>query len=349
MHKDNLYMKRCLQLAALGAGKVAPNPMVGSVLVYQDRIIGEGYHEQYGQAHAEVNCLNSVKEEDRLYIPDSTLYVSLEPCAHFGKTPPCADLIIRSGIKKVVVAIRDPFDAVDGKGIEKLQQAGIEVILGVEQEAAREVNKRFLQFHETHRPYIILKWAESVNGAIATNDKKPAAISSAQTNRLVHQWRAEEAAILIGATTALMDDPSLTVRLVAGKNPVRLLIDPELRVPRTNRLFSAEAPTIIYNYHQSGQEEGIEWVQLDRQTPLLDQLLQDVYQCKLLSILVEGGTKTHQEFMASGYWNEIRRIQSRTVVLEGGYPAPIITDAREVKNFCLGADRLIYYQTLSPR
>lgn len=344
MHKDNLYMKRCLQLAALGAGKVAPNPMVGSVLVYQDRIIGEGYHQAYGQAHAEVNCLASVKEKDRLLIPGSTLYVSLEPCAHFGKTPPCADLIIRSGIKKVVVAIRDPFDAVDGKGIEKLQQAGIEVILGVEQEAALEVNKRFLQFHETHRPYIILKWAESVNGAIATNEKKPAAISSAQTNRLVHQWRAEEAAILIGATTALMDDPSLTVRLVAGKNPVRLLIDPELRVPRTNRLFSAEAPTIIYNYHQSGQEKGIEWVQLDRQTPLLDQLLQDVYKRKLLSILVEGGTKTHQEFMAAGYWNEIRRIQSRSIVLEGGYPAPVITDAREVKTCSLGTDQLIYYR-----
>ncbi|WP_255722961.1 bifunctional diaminohydroxyphosphoribosylaminopyrimidine deaminase/5-amino-6-(5-phosphoribosylamino)uracil reductase RibD [Flavihumibacter fluminis] len=344
MHKDNLYMKRCLQLAALGAGKVAPNPMVGSVLVYQNRIIGEGYHEQYGQAHAEVNCLAAVKEEDRLLIPESTLYVSLEPCAHFGKTPPCADLIIRSGIKKVVVAIRDPFDAVDGKGIEKLQESGVEVILGVEQEAAREVNKRFLQFHETHRPYIILKWAESVNGAIATNEKKPAAISSAQTNRLVHQWRAEEAAILVGATTALMDDPSLTVRLVAGKNPVRLLIDPELRVPRTNRLFSAEAPTIIFNYHQSGKEEGIEWVQLDRQTPLLDQLLEDVYKRKLLSILVEGGAKTHQEFMTAGYWDEIRRIQSRSVVLEGGYPAPVITDARELKSCSLGTDQLIYYR-----
>ncbi|MCF1713973.1 bifunctional diaminohydroxyphosphoribosylaminopyrimidine deaminase/5-amino-6-(5-phosphoribosylamino)uracil reductase RibD [Flavihumibacter sp. RY-1] len=337
-------MKRCLQLAALGAGKVAPNPMVGSVLVYQNRIIGEGYHEQYGQAHAEVNCLAAVKEEDRLLIPESTLYVSLEPCAHFGKTPPCADLIIRSGIKKVVVAIRDPFDAVDGKGIEKLQESGVEVILGVEQEAAREVNKRFLQFHETHRPYIILKWAESVNGAIATNEKKPAAISSAQTNRLVHQWRAEEAAILVGATTALMDDPSLTVRLVAGKNPVRLLIDPELRVPRTNRLFSAEAPTIIFNYHQSGKEEGIEWVQLDRQTPLLDQLLEDVYKRKLLSILVEGGAKTHQEFMTAGYWDEIRRIQSRSVVLEGGYPAPVITDARELKSCSLGTDQLIYYR-----
>ena len=344
MHRDNLYMKRCLQLAALGAGKVAPNPMVGSVLVYQDRIIGEGYHEQYGQAHAEVNCLNSVKEEDRLYIPDSTLYVSLEPCAHYGKTPPCADLIIKSGIRKVVVAIRDPFDAVDGKGIEKLEQAGVEVLLGVEQEAARELNQRFLQFHETHRPYIILKWAESVNGAIATKDKKPVSISSAQTNRLVHQWRAEEAAILVGATTALMDDPSLTVRLVAGKNPVRLLLDPELKVPRTNRLFSGEAPTIIYNYHQAGKEGGIEWVQLDRQTPLLDQLLQDVYKRKLLSILVEGGTKTHQEFMAAGYCNEIRRIQSRSVVLEGGYPAPVITNGREVKSFYLGTDRLIYYR-----
>ncbi len=344
MERQNQYMKRCLQLAALGAGKVAPNPMVGAVLVYQDRIIGEGYHEAYGKAHAEVNCLASVKEENRLYIPDSTLYVSLEPCAHYGKTPPCADLIIKSGIRKVVIAIRDPFDAVDGKGIEKLQAAGIEVVLGIEQEAAREINKRFLQFHENHRPYIILKWAESINGAIATNEKKPAAISTAQTNRLVHQWRAEEAAILVGATTALIDDPALTVRWVAGKNPVRLLIDPELKVPRTNRLFSGEAPTIIYNYHLSGQEQGVEWVQLDRQAALLDQLLRDVYQRKLLSILVEGGTQTIQEFLAAGYWNEIRRIQSRSVVLEGGYPAPEIKGRMPVNSYQLGADELLFYR-----
>lgn len=345
MEQHSLYMKRCLQLAALGAGKVAPNPMVGSVLVYQDRIIGEGYHEQYGKAHAEVNCLASVKEENRLYIPDSTLYVSLEPCAHFGKTPPCADLIIRNGIRKVVIAIRDPFDAVDGKGIEKLQQAGVEVVLGIEQEAARELNKRFLTFHETHRPYIVLKWAESRNGAIATKDKKPASISSAQTNRLVHQWRAEEAAILVGATTALMDDPSLTVRWVAGKNPVRLLIDPELKVPGTNRLFSGEAPTVVYNYHQSAQKEGIEWVQLDRQTPLLDQLLEDIYKRQLLSLLVEGGSKTHEAFLAAGYWNEIRRIRSRSVVLENGYPAPEIKEARLFDSYTLGTDELLFYRS----
>lgn len=345
MEQHSLYMKRCLQLAALGAGKVAPNPMVGSVLVFEERIIGEGYHEQYGKAHAEVNCLASVKEENRLYIPDSTLYVSLEPCAHFGKTPPCADLIIRNGIRKVVIAIRDPFDAVDGKGIEKLQQAGVGVVLGVEQEAARELNKRFLQFHEHHRPYIILKWAESVNGAIATKEKKPASISSAQTNLLVHQWRAEEAAILVGANTAILDDPSLTVRLVSGKNPVRLLIDPELRVPRTNRLFSGEAPTIIYNYLHAGKEEGIEWVQLNQQTPVLNQLLEDVYQRKLLSILVEGGTKTHEAIMAAGYWNEIRRIRSRSVILENGYPAPEIKEGRLIGTYTLGTDELLFYRS----
>lgn len=289
------YMQRCLQLAAKGSGQVAPNPMVGAVLVYQNRIIGEGYHKEYGKAHAEVNCLASVKPADRILIPESTLYVSLEPCAHHGKTPPCADLIIREGIKKVVVATRDPFDEVNGKGIEKLQQAGIEVALGICEDAAKEQNKRFFVFHTLHRPYIILKWASSLNGALAAVDKSPVAISSAITNRQVHGWRAEESAILVGANTALIDNPSLTVRWVNGKNPVRLVIDPQLKVPDTHALYSGEPPTLIYNLHKQGRSGNATWIQLNKETSFLEQILEDGYNRQLLSILVEGGTYTLED------------------------------------------------------
>ncbi len=343
MEFDKIYMQRCLQLAELGAGYVAPNPMVGAVLVYQERIIGEGFHEQYGQPHAEVNCINSVKEVDRLYIPDSTLYVSLEPCAHFGKTPPCADLILRHKIKKVVVALRDPFNEVDGKGIEKLRAAGVEVVTGVLEKQAAMLNKRFLHFHQYKQPFIILKWAESLNGAIAAEDNSQTAISAAFTNRLVHGWRAQEAAILVGATTAVTDNPSLTVRLVKGNNPLRLLIDPELRVPASSHLLDGLVPTILYNYHKSGTMGALEWVKLERSAPLQDQLLADCYKRKILSILVEGGTRTLQSFLDAGCWEEIRQIRSRTLILENGYQAPLIKKAVLQEQFASGTDDVLIY------
>ena len=205
-HND--YMARCLQLALLGAGHVAPNPMVGAVLVYENRIIGEGHHEKYGAAHAEVNCIHSVKEEDKHLIPHATLYVSLEPCAHFGKTPPCTELILAQKIKKVVVALRDPFEAVNGRGIEKLRAAGVEVITGVLNKEAAFINKRFFYFHKEKLPYVVLKWAQSSDGFIARTGERTA-ISNAWTNRLVHKWRSEEQAILIGAGTFITDGPSL--------------------------------------------------------------------------------------------------------------------------------------------
>ena len=211
------YMQRCLQLAVLGAGNVAPNPMVGAVLVNNGDIIGEGYHQQYGGPHAEPNCINDVPVEMKHMIPGSTLYVSLEPCAHFGKTPPCADLIIKTGIKKVVVGCRDPFSKVDGKGIDKLRNAGVEVIIGEWENECKELNKRFFTFHTKSRPYIVLKWAQTANGKMAAEGEDRLLISNDYTNRLVHKWRSEEAAILVGRNTALMDNPSLTTRLWKGK------------------------------------------------------------------------------------------------------------------------------------
>lgn len=340
-------MKRCLQLAALGAGRVAPNPLVGAVLVYKNRIIGEGYHEAFGKAHAEVNCLTSVKPEDRIYIPDSILYVSLEPCAHFGKTPPCADLIIRNAIKKVVIATRDPFDQVNGKGIEKLKNAGVEVELGVEGEAARDQNRRFFAFHEQKRPYIILKWAESLNQAIAVKKKTRTVISGPLAGRLVHQWRAEETAILIGAATALIDNPALTVRWVNGQNPVRLLIDPQLRVPENARLFAEPGNTIVYNFLKKGIENQVEWVRLKTDQPVLEQLLADCYRRSILSILVEGGTQTIEHFLKAGYWNEIRQIRSTSLYLDQGYPAPRPEQAVLQTSYMAGEDQVFVYRPVS--
>ncbi len=224
-------MQRCLGLAKLGAGHVAPNPMVGAVLVYNDRIIGEGYHQQYGKAHAEVNCINSVKEDDIQLIEKSTLYVSLEPCAHYGKTPPCADLIIAKKIPTVVIACRDTYEEVNGRGIDKLKAANVNVIVGVLEKDAIELNKRFFTFYTKHRPYIILKWAQSNDGKIANADHSRVFISNEESNRLVHKWRSEEAAILVGTNTALYDDPELTTRLWTGNNPIRLVIDMEVKLP----------------------------------------------------------------------------------------------------------------------
>jgi diaminohydroxyphosphoribosylaminopyrimidine deaminase / 5-amino-6-(5-phosphoribosylamino)uracil reductase len=207
MTYEELYMHRCLELARSGAGSVAPNPMVGAVLVYENRIIGEGYHQQYGRAHAEPNCIAAVKEQDKHLIERSTLFVSLEPCAHFGKTPPCADLIIENKIPGVIIGCRDPFVEVNGKGIEKLRAAGIQVQLGVLENECRKLNKRFFTFHTQHRPYIILKWAQTLDNKVANEDYSRVPISNEYTNRLVHQWRSEEMAIAVGTNTALYDDP----------------------------------------------------------------------------------------------------------------------------------------------
>ncbi|HEY2720248.1 MAG TPA: bifunctional diaminohydroxyphosphoribosylaminopyrimidine deaminase/5-amino-6-(5-phosphoribosylamino)uracil reductase RibD, partial [Chitinophagaceae bacterium] len=227
----DIYMHRCLDLARLGAGHVAPNPMVGAVLVHDERIIGEGYHQQYGGPHAEPNCIASVKKEEQHLISESILYVSLEPCAHYGKTPPCADLIIKNKIPRVVIGCFDPFEEVNGKGIEKLKGAGIDVLVGILEHECKKLNKRFFLYYQQHRPYIILKWAQSSNQKIGAGAGNRTYISNEFTNRLVHKWRSEEAAILVGTNTALQDDPELTTRSWIGNNPRRLVMDMDLKLP----------------------------------------------------------------------------------------------------------------------
>ncbi len=317
-------MGRCLQLAEMGSLYVAPNPLVGSVLVYNDRIIGEGYHERYGEAHAEVNCLNSIKEADRHLIKEATLYVSLEPCAHYGKTPPCADLIVEKGIKKVVIGIRDPFSAVDGKGISKLERAGVEVIAGVLEQECLEINKTFFHFHLNKRPYIILKWAQTANGMIGQKGQR-LLISNELSNRVVHKWRAEAMAILVGANTAIEDNPKLSTRLHRGRNALRMLLDPSLRSqPSVNLLSDGEA-TIVFNKIKDGSVGHTIYI-LYEGDHALKAVLDYCSKNNITSLLVEGGAATLQRFIDEDAWDEARVI-TNTKSLQGNIAAPVLKDA----------------------
>lgn len=354
------YMQRCLQLASLGMGKVAPNPLVGAVLVYNDSIIGEGYHEQYGQPHAEVNCIRSVKEEDSHRLSQSTLYVSLEPCSHYGKTPPCADLIISKQIPKVVIACRDPFHEVNGKGIEKLQAAGVEVIVGILDKEAMELNKRFFRFHSDHRPYVTLKWAQTKDGKIAAASTEPGArllISNEYTNRLVHKWRTEEMAILVGTRTAAFDDPQLTSRLWPGPDPIRLVIDMHLQLPATLNLFTSGHPTIIFNLHkhtlpigkyssQELREIGVVYYQVTGDVSIVQQVINGLYQLGIQSVLVEGGAVTLQSFIDEKLWDEAKIIENQQLVIGGGLPAPILKQQQLVQQEVVNTDQITTYKQL---
>lgn len=316
-------MLRCIELAKLGAGSVAPNPMVGAVLVYNDRIIGEGYHMQYGQAHAEVNCINAVSEKDKAFIPESTIYVSLEPCAHHGKTPPCADLIIEKKIQTVVIGCRDPFIEVDGKGIDKLLAAGVNVIQPVLEDNCKIANKRFLTFHTKHRPYIILKWAQTANGIIGHRDHSRLLISNEFTNRLVHKWRSEEAAILVGTNTAQFDNPSLTTRLWKGKNPIRLVIDMDLRLPASLKLFDGSVRTIVFNSLKHETHNNLLYYQCTKGPGLVPQICAALYQLNIQSVLVEGGTQLLQSFIDENIYDEARIITNTALQVKDGTPAPV--------------------------
>jgi diaminohydroxyphosphoribosylaminopyrimidine deaminase/5-amino-6-(5-phosphoribosylamino)uracil reductase len=345
-------MRRCLELARLGAGRVAPNPIVGSVLAASDpvtgeeRIIGEGYHERYGERHAEANCIASVKEADRPLIARSTIYVSLEPCAHYGKQPPCADLIISIQIPRVVAGCRDPFPQVNGKGIEKLRAAGVEVVLGVLEAECVEVNRRFFGFHTKHRPYIVLKWAQSADGKIG-GERGRTFISNEYSNRLVHKWRSQEAAILVGTRTALMDDPALTVRLWNGADPIRLVIDKELRLPASLQLFDGKVRTIVFNFlkHEEGGMVG--WYQLAADSSLVQQVSMALRELKIQSVLVEGGARLLQSFIDEGYWDEARVITNNELLIPGGLPAPELKDARLIESEPLLSDTVRYYRRFS--
>lgn len=321
------YLYRCLQLARQAAGYTAPNPMVGAVLVHQGRIIGEGYHRLYGQPHAEVNCIASVTEEDKSLITASTMYVSLEPCAHFGKTPPCADLLIKHRVPHVVIGCRDPFAAVDGKGIEKLQAAGVKVEVGILEKESVELNRRFFTFHQLHRPWIVLKWAQTADGFIGNEGNARLHISHELTNRQVHKWRSEEAAIMVGTNTALFDDPQLTTRLWTGPSPVRLVVDMELRLPSSLKLFDGQVKTIVFNAQKHEEEGPVQYYQVTRHVNLVHQVVNALYQQKILSVFVEGGARLIQSFIDEGYWDEARIITNNELYTGAGIASPVLTAA----------------------
>lgn len=344
MEKHELYMHRCLELAKLGAGHVAPNPMVGSVLVFEDRIIGEGYHVKYGEAHAEVNCINSVKEEDRPLIEKSVIYVSLEPCAHFGKTPPCADLIIRHKISTVIVGCRDPFEQVDGKGIEKLKNAGITVIAGVLEKECKDLNKRFFTFHTKQRPYIILKWAQSKNHKIANADFSRALISNAYSNRLVHKWRSEEAGIMVGTNTALQDDPALNTRHWTGPNPVRLVVDMNLRLPSTLKIFDGTQKTILFNTSKNDKAGNLIFYKIEKEPSFVKALLKACYQLNIQSLLIEGGNKLAESFINENMWDEARVIENGELIIDNGLRAPLLSNFQLISAVTVAIDQVAFYR-----
>ncbi|MFC0774866.1 bifunctional diaminohydroxyphosphoribosylaminopyrimidine deaminase/5-amino-6-(5-phosphoribosylamino)uracil reductase RibD [Terrimonas alba] len=345
-----IYMTRCLQLAKLGAGYVAPNPMVGAVLIYEDKVIGEGWHQRYGEAHAEVNCIHQAIEygyED--LVPKSTLYVSLEPCAHFGKTPPCADLIIKHRIPKVIIGCRDPFKEVNGKGIEKLIAAGIQVETGILEKQSKELNKRFFTFHQQQRPYIILKWAQTAAGKISSGTDKRLLISNDYSNRLVHKWRSEEAAIMVGTNTALLDNPSLTNRLFTGPSPLRLVLDINLRLPSSLNIFKGNPRTIIFNSIKQEETGSVLYCRLNGEGSVVSQMMQALYQMKIQSVLVEGGASLLQCFIREKLFDEARIIQSTTQAVEHddkGLQAPCLSNATLKKTLSLQEDTINIFKRI---
>jgi len=347
LKEEEIYMKRCIELAKQGVGRVAPNPMVAAVLVHGQRIIGEGFHQQYGHAHAEVNCVNSVNKEDEHLIAQSTLYVSLEPCAHFGKTPPCADMIIQKRIQKTVIGCRDPFKEVDGKGIEKLLAAKIEVEQGVLEKECKDLNKRFFAFHTKHRPYIILKWAQSNNAKIGSTNGKRIFISNEFTNRMVHKWRSEEAAILVGTNTALADDPELNVRLWNGPNPIRLLVDMDLHLPASLKIFNDKARTIIFNSIKHEEDNNLFYYQVTHDVSLVHQIANALYHLKIQSVLVEGGAMLLQSFIDEGIWDEARIINNEELIINKGLNSPELSKAELHFSEKIFSDSIHYYKNLN--
>ncbi|WP_300684970.1 bifunctional diaminohydroxyphosphoribosylaminopyrimidine deaminase/5-amino-6-(5-phosphoribosylamino)uracil reductase RibD [Chryseobacterium sp.] len=318
MNNDELYIKRCIELAQKALGNTYPNPLVGSVIVHNGEIIGEGYHHRAGENHAEINAINSVKNKE--LIPESTIYVSLEPCAHYGKTPPCALKIKELGFKKVVIGAMDSHDKVNGKGKKIIQDAGIEVISGILEDECIRLNKRFFTYHEKKRPYIILKWAESGDGFL-DKDFKPTAISNTLANQFVHQLRADEHAILVGTQTALNDNPSLTVRNLEGTNPVRILIDFDLKVPENFNIYNNEARTFVLNSIKEGHEGNIQFIKIEKEN-FLPALMQVLYKEQIQSVIIEGGRFTLKQFIDSSLWDETIVIKNENLKLENGTKAP---------------------------
>lgn len=340
---DEQYMHRCLELAQKGAGFVAPNPMVGAVLVHEEKIIGEGWHQHYGEAHAEVNCINdAIAKGHESLISASILYVSLEPCAHQGKTPPCDQLIIRYKIPCVVIGCRDPFPEVNGKGIEHLMQEGIEVKVGVLESECQNLNKRFFCFHQKHRPYIILKWAQTADGYIGSGTTERWLISNEQTNRLVHRWRGEEAAVMVGANTARLDNPLLTNRSGIGAQPIRVAVDRYLKLPHHLHLFDGSVKTMVLNEIKN-EEAVVSYVKYDLHKNLPTAINEALFEQKVQSVLIEGGAQLLNWFIQSGCWDEARVITNIAMNIGQGVKAPVLINALLVHTEKMSEDTISYY------
>lgn len=337
-------MQRCLDLAIKGSGKVAPNPMVGSVLVYEGRIIGEGYHQAFGGPHAEVNCLDSVRPEDSHLINKSILYVSLEPCAHYGKTPPCANLIVSKNIPKVVIGIKDPFAQVNGRGIEILEENNIEVYTGILEKECQELNRRFFCFHREKRPYIILKWAQTQNGKIDGDSGERLRITHAGTNRLVHRWRSEEAAILVGTTTAEKDDPQLTNRLWYGKSPLRMVIDKNLQLSPSLHIFDGTVKTLVFNTGKEEKKANLNYRKIISAGSWMLRIMEICYQENIQSIMIEGGRKLLQSCIDTGLWDEARVLTNPGLYTAGGIDAPELKGGRLISADRSGKDWVHVFQ-----
>ncbi len=334
-------MRRALDLALLGTGKVRPNPLVGCVVVHDKKIIGEGWHQQYGGPHAEVNALNSVA--DKSLLPHSQVYVTLEPCSHYGKTPPCADFLLQHGVRDVIICNADPNPLVAGKGIKKLMDAGCKVHLGVLEQEGIGVNRRFFTVQTKKRPYIVLKWAQSSDGFIALPNCQPCQISGPLAKQLVHKWRTEEQAILVGTRTAIFDNPQLNVRHWPGPAPLRIAIDKQLQIPASHYLLDGSQPTLIYMLQQKAATTQTEYIPLSPEENLLEQLLTDLHQRNVQSVLVEGGTFLLETFLQLNLWDEIRIFRS-PVNLTDGVSAPQLPILPFNSRTMVGDDELTVYQ-----
>ncbi len=316
-----IFMKRCIEIAKKGIGFVSPNPMVGCVIVHENKIISEGYHEKFGENHAEVNAINKIKNKEIL--KDATLYVNLEPCSHHGKTPPCCDLIIKYQIPNVIIGTIDPFFKVKGNGITKMKDNGIKVEINILKKENNLLNRRFFTFHRKKRPYIILKWAQSKDGFIAPkNQKEKFWMTSKESKELVHKWRSQEDAILVGRITTEKDNPKLTNRLTDGKNPIRLIIDKNLSLKKTFNVFNSDSKTIIFNNILNSSADSNHFIKINFEN-VLNEILAILHSKNIQSIIVEGGTKTLQSFINKNLWDEARIFKTNHN-MNDGVKSPLI-------------------------
>ncbi|MBN4052268.1 MAG: riboflavin biosynthesis protein RibD [Bacteroidetes bacterium] len=339
MSDHEKYMQRCIDLARKGLGNTYPNPMVGSVIVHNDEIIGEGYHQKSGESHAEINAINSVK--DKSLLTESTLYVNLEPCCHHGKTPPCSDHLIEKNIKNVVIGCKDLSSKVNGKGIEILKNSNCKVIENILEEPCKELNKRFFTYNQKKRPYVILKWAQTKDGFFAPKDNQQLWITNEKTKQMVHKWRAEEQAIMVGFNTAKIDNPKLDVRVVEGENPVRITVDKNLDLPAELHLFNDKGQTIVFNSIKNEIANNINYVTIDFQANFPNQILNNLYTLEIQSLIIEGGAKTLNSFIEHELWDEARIFIGQKEITEGIKAPKLDLDPTSKEN--ISGDELLIY------